>query len=206
MSNLNQMSINRHEKRKLQTRIRIMRAAVNLFLAKGYDNVSISEIADMADIGRATFYLHFNDKIDMCIAIINQNSQFIIDRVGEEVQHMTMRERSYYSWLRMYESIETQTQHYFSLMGRDFLEILQRNLEYTVALYVENLEHGKYDLEVDLPNEFVGNFLAAAIQQVTGWWMMSGFEYTPKQMAEMTYKILYRESPPFIESAKPDTQ
>ena len=206
MSNLKQMSINRHEKRKQQTRIRIMQSAVELFMQKGYDNVTISEIAETADVGRATFYLHFDDKIDMCIAIINQNTQHIMEQTGEHVKHMTLRERSYYSWLEMFKVIQTQLPYYFALIGKDILQIFQRNREYTVTQYFYNLEEGKYDIELDLPNDFTANFLAGAVQQVIGWWIESNFKYTPEQMAEMTYKTLYRESPPFIKSSTLDSQ
>ena len=198
MSNLKQVSINRHEKRKQQTRMRLLQSAINLFVEKGYDNVTISEIAEYADVGRATFYLHFNDKIDLCIALINQNTQHIIDRAGEQVKEMTMRERSYYSWVEMFEAVQTQIPYYYALMGRDILEIFQRNREYTVAQYVYNLEQGNYNIELDLPHEFVGNFLAGAVQQVVGWWIQSDMRYSSKDMAGMMYYIIYRESPPFL--------
>lgn len=205
MSNLKQLSINRHEKRKQQTRMRMLQSAIQLFLEHGYDNVTISAIAEDADVGRATFYLHFADKIDLCIAIINQNTQFIIDRAGEQVQHMTLRERSYYSWVEMFESVQTQIPYYYALMGKDILEIFQRNREYTVAQYIYNLEQGNYDIELGLPHEFVGNFIAGAVQQVIGWWIQSNMQYTPQEMAGMMYQIIYRVSPPFMEMSKPDS-
>jgi len=198
MSNLKQMSINRHEKRKRETRRRIMKSAIRLFMEKGYDNVTISEIAEEADVGRATFYLHFDDKIDMCIAIINQNTHHIMEQTNEHVRHMTMRERSYYSWLEMFTVVQTQIPYYFALIGKDILQIFERNCEYTVAQYLENLEQGKYDIELDMPHDFTANFLAGAVQQVIGWWIESNFKYTPEQMAEMMYRIIYRDSPPFL--------
>lgn len=205
MSNLKQVSINRHQKRKQQTRTRIMQSAIRLFMEKGYDHVTISEIAEDADIGRATFYLHFDDKIDMCIAIINQNTQYMIDQTGEQVKHMSIRERSYYSWVEMFRVVETQVPYYYALIGKDFLEIFQRNREYTVAQYLYNLAQGNYDIEVDLPNDFMANFIAGAVQQVIGFWLQSDFKYTALEMAEMMYKIIYRESPPFNNSAKLDS-
>jgi AcrR family transcriptional regulator len=198
MSNLKQVSINRHQKRKQRTRTRIMQSAIDLFMEHGYDNVTLSAIAEEADVGRATFYLHFDDKIDMCIAIINQNTQHIINMAGENNKDLSMRERSYYSWLEMFTVVQTQMPYYFALMGKDMLAILQRNREYTVAQYLSNLEQGLYDIELDLPHEFVANFLAGAVQQVIGWWIAAEFKHAPQEMAEMMYNIIYRESPPFL--------
>ena len=206
MSNLKQVSINRHQKRKQQTRTRIMQAAIDLFLKHGYDNVTLSTIAETADVGRATLYLHFNDKIDLCIAIINQNTKYIIDMTSEHVKHMTMRERSYYSWLEMFEVIPSQVPYYYAMMGRDILEIFQRNRAYTVSQYLHNLEQGYFDIELGLPHEFVANYLAGAVLQVVEWWIASEFKVTPQEMAEMMYQIIYRESPPFLNKAILDTQ
>ncbi len=206
MSDLKQLSTNRHEKRKQQTRTRIMQSAVDLFMQHGYDNVTLSAIAEEADVGRATFYLHFDDKIDMCVAIINQNTQHIIELAGEQVKELTMRERSYYSWLEMFTVVKTQIPYYFALIGKDMLAILQRNRDYTVGQYLANLEQGNYDIELGLPHEFVANFLAGAVQQVIGWWIASDFKYTPEEMAEMMYKIIYRDAPPFLTDAISDTQ
>ena len=205
MSNLKQLSINRHEKRKHQTRKRILQSAIELFMELGYDDVTISHIAENADVGRATFYLHFADKIDLSIALINQNAQYMIDKAGENLQHMSMRERSYYSWLDMFQSIATQVPYYHALMGKDILEILHRNREYTAARYIQELEQGNYDLELELPIEFVGNFLAGAVQQTVGWWVNTGLQSTPEDMAGMMYRIIYRESPPFLANPKSDS-
>ena len=43
----------------------IMEAFIHLVEAKGYDNITIQEIADEAMINRATFYSHFKDKQDL---------------------------------------------------------------------------------------------------------------------------------------------
>ncbi len=50
------------ERKRLQARHRIVRAADDLFAERGFDAVSVAEIADRADLGRTTFFRHFGDK------------------------------------------------------------------------------------------------------------------------------------------------
>lgn len=197
MSNHQQMSINRHDKQKEKTRKRLMQSAMTLFLDKGYDNVSIAEIAEHADVGRATFYLHFTDKLDLATAIMNQNAHLMVDMTNDDVKHMPMRERSYYSWLKMFKVVQTQAHAYAALIGKDTLEIMQRNRDYVVALYRENIELGYYELGLDLPAEFVANIIAGALLQILTWWIGTNFVYTPQQMAEMMYLLVFRESASF---------
>jgi len=54
----------RHERRRLQTRKRLIQATHNLLVEEGYDAISIQDITDSADLGRGTFYIHFKDKED----------------------------------------------------------------------------------------------------------------------------------------------
>ena len=50
------------ERKQRQARQRIVEVAEELFLEKGFDNVSVTEIAERAEVGRTTFFRHFGDK------------------------------------------------------------------------------------------------------------------------------------------------
>jgi len=54
--------LTRTERRKRETRERLLDAALRLFMKSGYPAVSTADIADAADAGAGTFYLHFEDK------------------------------------------------------------------------------------------------------------------------------------------------
>ncbi|HTU75661.1 MAG TPA: helix-turn-helix domain-containing protein [Trebonia sp.] len=55
----------RRERKKAQVRQRIADAATALFLCRGFDQVSVSEIAEAADVARPTVFAHFPRKEDM---------------------------------------------------------------------------------------------------------------------------------------------
>lgn len=52
----------RSERRKRRTRERLVDAALRIFLTRGYDAATTTEIARAADLGAGTFYCHFSDK------------------------------------------------------------------------------------------------------------------------------------------------
>ena len=57
--------VDRRARRRLETRRNISYAATALFAEKGFDNVTIDEIAAAADVGRMTVFNHFPRKEDM---------------------------------------------------------------------------------------------------------------------------------------------
>ncbi|MEU8715912.1 TetR/AcrR family transcriptional regulator [Streptomyces sp. NPDC048663] len=54
--------VSRRERKKAATRQAIADAALRLFLERGYDHVSIKEIAETADVSTATVFKHFTGK------------------------------------------------------------------------------------------------------------------------------------------------
>jgi AcrR family transcriptional regulator len=56
------------ERKQRQARERIIQAAEELFFTRGFDDVSVSDIAERAEVGRTTFFRHFSDKQEVAFA------------------------------------------------------------------------------------------------------------------------------------------
>ena len=61
--------MNRHERRKLEVREKILAAAFDLFLAQGAAATTIEEICERADVANRTFFNHFATRQDMIRAL-----------------------------------------------------------------------------------------------------------------------------------------
>ncbi|MBP2326311.1 AcrR family transcriptional regulator [Kibdelosporangium banguiense] len=53
------------DRRVRRTRELLWRSLVDLLLERGYDKVSVQDILDRADVGRSTFYAHYQNKDDL---------------------------------------------------------------------------------------------------------------------------------------------
>ena len=56
------------ERKRRQARQRIIEAAEELFRERGFDDVSVGDIAERAEVGRTTFFRHFGDKQEVVFA------------------------------------------------------------------------------------------------------------------------------------------
>ena len=61
---------NRMAKRRQRTRQQLMAAAESVVLEHGYAEASAETIAELADLGRSTFYNHFDNKQDAILATL----------------------------------------------------------------------------------------------------------------------------------------
>ena len=52
----------RRERKKQETRLRLLRSAWQLFREKGFDNTTVEDITEAADVGKGTFFNYFATK------------------------------------------------------------------------------------------------------------------------------------------------
>ena len=69
------------ERRRKKTRAAILAAFQELLACKRYENITVQDIIDAADVGRSTFYTHFETK-DMLLRAMCED---IISHVLEDV-------------------------------------------------------------------------------------------------------------------------
>ncbi|MFE5581278.1 TetR/AcrR family transcriptional regulator [Kitasatospora sp. NPDC056531] len=75
------MSEGLRERKKRQTRQRISEAALGLFVARGFDNVTIAEVAAAADVSVKTLYNYFEAKEDLVLPPDEASPQRLADIV-----------------------------------------------------------------------------------------------------------------------------
>ncbi|SDU92409.1 DNA-binding transcriptional regulator, AcrR family [Microlunatus sagamiharensis] len=68
------------ERKQREARRRIVAAAEELFAARGFAAVSVSDIAERAEVGRTTFFRHFGDKQEVVFA----REQELLDLLAAE--------------------------------------------------------------------------------------------------------------------------
>ena len=69
-TSIHQEKPNRMERRRLETRGKLLKATLDLVVEKGIEKTTMSDITDRADLGRRTFYYHFVSKEEAVIAAV----------------------------------------------------------------------------------------------------------------------------------------
>ena len=73
----------RRERRKLEIRERILDTALELFETRGYEDTTVNEIAEGADIAYGTFFNHFPTKLDLLQQIADRSLRELFEDVEE---------------------------------------------------------------------------------------------------------------------------
>jgi AcrR family transcriptional regulator len=117
------MPSDRRSRKRLATRQGISDVATLLFVERGFDHVTVDEIAAAADVGRMTVFNHFPRKEDMF---------FDRDQEGRELLREALRQRDprvapieTYRLLAHRLVAEQSPYLSFSAMGRAFIETIE---------------------------------------------------------------------------------
>ena len=71
-------AVPRRERKKRQTREALMRAALELFHAKGYESTAIREITDAVDVSERTFFRYFASKEDLALSFVKDGYEALL--------------------------------------------------------------------------------------------------------------------------------
>jgi AcrR family transcriptional regulator len=193
---MDELSENRFDRRKKRTRTALMQAAGELLIEKGYDALTVHEIADRADVGRATFYMHFTDKEDIVWQMLYEHSQMVTQITNETLANEPFPRKEYLSWRMFFERAQTTKAVTNAIFGgKGGWQLYRRLVQYVAELHQENLSAGTYSAGLNLPPEVMAQFAGGALMQVVGWWLSVPNEYTAEQMADLFFHMIYHVPP-----------
>lgn len=179
------------DRRVQRTRKLLCDSLMSLILEEGYDAISIQDITDKANLGRATFYLHFKDKDELLSEVIQQFLSEFLENVPQFSQHQ---------W-RLEDTKSIAKLFTFAAEHYDLYRILiigsggmtaSRQLHHIIAENVRAcIQKEIDDLGADpiLPLDFIANFTAGMLLATIYWWLDKDLPYSDEEMAAMFQKI-----------------
>lgn len=185
---MSERSLNRHQRRKIRTRKQLEQATKELLIEKGYDAITIQEIVDRADLGRGTFYLHFQDKEEAVWSMIERglHEEDMFARQTAELQP------DGFSFVETLITIFRQAEK-----NRDLFTVML-GLKGSGALTNRLQDYLADDLEQQLtamlppntPPDFAAQLITGGLTRLLAWWLTTPNQHTPEEMAQRFYTAL----------------
>jgi AcrR family transcriptional regulator len=118
------------DKRIQRTHERLRAALVSLILERGWDDVSVMDVCDKAEVGRSTFYIHFADKEDLLV------SGF--DQLLEHLQRERRRAEGTFAFAdALIVHASENVKLFRALVGRKSGQVVQRRMRDVIYKVVE---------------------------------------------------------------------
>ncbi len=175
------------DRRVQRTRQQLRQALLSLMLERGYDSLSVQDITDRANLGRATFYLHYQDKGDLLVECMESLAEeFVSQLQSQPTQYWSLEAGAPIEQIFLYAS--QQAALYRVVMSSQGGVRVSRHLHELIAHSIQDLiSHAIVErgLTPQLPLQFISNYYAGSLLSLVFWWLEAGMPYPSDEMARM---------------------
>ena len=169
------------DRRALRTRQSLHHALIRLILERDYDDITVGDIADAANVGRSTFYAHFTDKDDLLRSGAGNLRAMLLQEHGSAVAGEDRPERRPLGFSRfMTAHLKEQHHLYRALMrGRAGPIILDRFRQFLCEIV--RAELASAGDKASAP-EIAVQFVVGAYMSIVTWWLDRGGKEPPEEI------------------------
>jgi len=179
------------DRRVQRTRELLQKSLIGLISERGYDAISIQDIVDRANIGRTTFYLHYNSKDELFVSC----HEVIVSEFSFGPLHPLSREEllspeAPAGLILAYQHLaDARAVLYSIFQGKDSLLILRRIRDKNAQEIEANLRTSFAETESVIPLDMLANYLVGAQIALIHWWLEKRRPHTPKDLAQTFHRL-----------------
>lgn len=191
---MNKQVNNKRKVQAMETKNKIYEMAIELIGKYGYDNVSIDEICEKANVSKGTFYHHFNAKEDVIIAFYQEeyedffnSKNFTAESTLEEITEVIIFHVKYSER----KGLDIVKQTYKSQLDYGSKLLLSKNILLHEKLR-EIIEKGQENGEIRKDKESVDiiNYLIRLSHGIIYDWCLNNGSYSIEEITRMSLNCI----------------
>ena len=197
---------NKTDRRIQRTRQALRNALMELIKEKGYDAISVEEITQRADLGRATFYLHYKDKEDL---LIDEFSELANERArtlsgipfsawlpNTESPDYKIENKPPTPFLMVFQHVADNAELYRILLQSDksdrILERIRKIVAQSITEFMQTkIKNDPIPLLFEVPIDLLAAYFSGALLSCVDWWMEQGQSYSTEEMTRMFQRLFF---------------
>ena len=176
------------DRRQRKTREAIFRAFTNLISQKPLSRITVEQLITEADIGRATFYAHFETKDALVEAFCQELFCHIFDanRTTEcSHRHIFSCDAPDSVFLHLFRHLQKNDNHILSLLSCPNNELFLRCFKEGLGLLIQrNAAQFAPRKSPRLPEDLWLAHIASVFVETLNWWIEKGMQPTAETVTE----------------------
>lgn len=176
------------DRRQKKTRAAIFKAFTTLLSEKNYNQISVQEIIDAADIGRTTFYAHFETKDYLLKDLCEKLFGHIIDTamgLPHGHYHYSCGSETDSVFLHLLRHLQENDCNILELLSSQNNEIFLRYFKCNLKKLIMTQYADKGLLKNSmLPADYLVNHISSSFVETVDWWLSRKMKETPEVITE----------------------
>ncbi|WP_256759575.1 TetR/AcrR family transcriptional regulator [Cohnella sp. WQ 127256] len=185
------------DRRQVRTKQLMYTALMTLIEEKGAEGVTVTDIANRANINRGTFYLHYRDVPDM----LEQHKEEVFEKITEQISKLEItdsmqyasKDESYPVIVGIFEEIAKHAEFLRVLFGPNGDLAYAIRLKKLIANQIfEKMNRWQpLDEKMLIPRDYLTAYISSANFGIFIHWIESGMKQTPHEMGRIMAQLLY---------------
>ena len=174
------------DRRQQKTRAAIFSAFTSLLAEKSYSKITVQEIIDAANVGRTTFYAHFEAKDDLLKELCEELFGHIIGSAMD-----CTHAHGLYSdgkapesmFCHLLQHLQEDDKNIIGLLSCESSEIFLRYFKDSLnSLVRSQFVNQDRRANTDIPQDFLINHISGSFVEMVLWWIKGRMKQTPAEL------------------------
>jgi len=210
---------NKTDRRIQRTKQALQKSLLELIKEKGYDSISVEEITQRANVGRATFYLHYKDKEDL---LVDEFSELANERARtlseipfsawlpdlENPEH-AIESKPTEPFLMVFQHVANHADIYRILLQNEksdrILERIRKIVAQSIAEFMQTkIENDPIPILFEVPIDLLAAYFSGALLSCVDWWLEQDTAYSAEEMTRMFQRLFFPGARKIVGVSKTD--
>ena len=176
------------DRRIIRTRGLLRDALMALILEKGYEAVTIQEITERANLGRATFYLHYKDKEELLVSSLETVFDELVATLDPPVISQQLNNTPI---MAVFTHAKENSDLYRVLLSGEGSAKIYRRIQDYIAKEAIDRFFPFLPKERPFPDDLLANYLAGSLLALTAWWLENEMPYPAEEMTNTFRQLTF---------------
>jgi AcrR family transcriptional regulator len=178
--------MNESDRRARRTRELLIHALLELIETRHYDQISVQDIVERADVGRSTFYAHYENKD----ALLMGGFEHLLEMLVQQIQCDSTGQLTFET-VMLFEHARGNYEIYRTLLWGTGFELLIKDGHTALSEKIEKRlwELGFTSDESLVPLPVLSCSLAGSLLVLLKWWLDNKMPYPPEHMNEIFQQL-----------------
>ena len=173
------------DRRIQKTRQAIVKTFVELLNEKGFDKITINDIADRANINRGTFYLHYVDKFDL----LDKCIETYVEPLRQHCSNTTDTSTDAIALQSIFEYLEKNFTIYKLLLSNEGAGFFRNRLYATIAQALTEVSALKPENNAFSDGVTI-HFLTSGFIGVLEWWVNNSMTCNAQEITDQLMSLI----------------
>lgn len=181
------MTEQEQDRRALRTQQSLINALLELLSTRHYDKITVQDIVEQANVGRATFYSHYQNKDDL----LKSGFERILDTLVQQIVSFE-KDQCLFDTSMLFHHAQGHYDLYRTLIWGSGFELLTKEGHAALSKKIEDrfalLLKDRQPPSIPLP--ILSNSVAGSLLIMLKWWLDNKMPYSPERMDEIFQQLV----------------